>query len=245
MYEIKFVDSPHFRKNRLAPIDTIVVHYISAVNVLPKDPFNLQKCLDFLTKPLADANGVPYKDKRGNPIRVSAHTLIDRDGTRYQLVNEDYVAWHSGRSSLYGRSIRNSVNDFSLGVELIGGKWIEFTEQQYKSLIEYTYGIIIRKAVKKSHIVGHEHVSPGRKQDPGKLFDWEKYYKGLYGYKTLAKKEKSVVKFSNKILSLEKKMASENIIQMENNITDGNAKSFIEKIMDFIIIFFKKIGLKK
>ncbi len=34
--------SPHF-STRQSEVDTIVVHYISAVNLAPQDPFNLEK----------------------------------------------------------------------------------------------------------------------------------------------------------------------------------------------------------
>ena len=43
------IESPstHFRKTRKAPIDTLVIHYMSAINIDKNDPFNVEKCLDF------------------------------------------------------------------------------------------------------------------------------------------------------------------------------------------------------
>src|SRR5262245_44270208 len=49
--------------------------------------------------------------------RVSAHYTIDRDGTIVSHVPEERRAWHAGRSKM--KDGRESVNDFSIGVELV------------------------------------------------------------------------------------------------------------------------------
>src|SRR4051812_47290462 len=51
-----------------------------------------------------------------NPAaRVSAHYLIDKSGHIYQLVADEYCAWHAGRASWHGQS---AINEMSLGIEL-------------------------------------------------------------------------------------------------------------------------------
>ena len=60
--------------------------------------------------------------------KVSAHFVIDLDGTVYQCVPEDRRAWHAGTSTLHGAS---EVNDFSVGIEVVDaseivGNKIEF-----------------------------------------------------------------------------------------------------------------------
>ena len=121
--------SPHFRTNRLSKVDTIIIHYISAVNIDKEHPFHDKKILSLLTKP------IPKGD--GTFVKVSAHYYISRSGYIYRLINEDHVAWHAGLSEMprTGRSIRGSVNDFSIGIELAGGNWTNFTNEQYESLI--------------------------------------------------------------------------------------------------------------
>lgn len=47
---------------------------------------------------------------------VGAHYLIDRDGSTYQLVEDNHAAWHAGYSILNGRE---DCNRFTLGVELV------------------------------------------------------------------------------------------------------------------------------
>jgi AmpD protein len=167
--------SPHFRKGRRAAIDTIVVHYISAVNIAPDDPFNLELILDLLSKPLEYTAG----DGKLKSVRVSAHYLITRQGEIYRLVDERNVAWHAGLSSLRGRHIVNSCNEFSIGIELMGGKNFEYTDEQYRALIELIRDIRTRYEIAAENIVGHDFIAPGRKEDPGPHFDWDRVLAGV------------------------------------------------------------------
>src|SRR6266478_4655574 len=49
--------------------------------------------------------------------KVSAHYTIDRDGTVISHVPEGRRAWHAGNSKM--QDGRKSVNDFSIGIELV------------------------------------------------------------------------------------------------------------------------------
>jgi len=162
--------SPHFRPGRRAEIDTIVVHYISAVNISPADPFNLTQILDLLSKPIE----YTADDGQRASIRVSAHYLITRQGEIHKLVDEQNVAWHAGISSLRGRHIDNSCNEFSIGIELMGGKNFAYTDEEYLALIELIRDIRSRYNIARENIVGHDFIAPGRKEDPGAHFDWNR-----------------------------------------------------------------------
>jgi AmpD protein len=167
--------SPHFRKGRRASIDTIVVHYISAVNISPDDPFNLEQILDLLRKPI----NFKAADGQLKTVKVSAHYLITRQGEIHKLVDEQNVAWHAGISALRGRHIGNSCNDFSIGIELMGGKHFEYTDEEYQALIELIRDIRTRYNIAKENIVGHDFIAPGRKEDPGPHFDWNRVLAGV------------------------------------------------------------------
>ena len=76
-------------------------------------------------------------------------------------------AWHAGISSWQGRQ---GCNDFSLGIELEGVVDQPFTPlqmQRARTLIE-----LLRARYPISALAGHEHIAPGRKNDPGPGFDW-------------------------------------------------------------------------
>ena len=84
-------------------------------------------------------------------------------------------AWHAGESFFQDKS---HCNDFSIGIELEGTDEIPYDQRQYEQL-----GNIIRllmqtyPAITHDRIVGHADIAPGRKTDPGPVFDW-KYLKG-------------------------------------------------------------------
>ena len=106
--------------------------------------------------------------------KVSAHYMIDEDGTVTRLVPEDKRAWHAGRS--YWRGITD-VNSASVGIELVnpGHEWgyRPFTDAQMESLVPLLAAIVKRHNVPIANVVGHSDVAPARKDDPGELFEWE------------------------------------------------------------------------
>ena len=105
-------------------------------------------------------------------LRVSAHCLIERDGHVQQFVSFLDRAWHAGVSCWQGRE---NCNDFSIGIELEGCDDDGYDARQYDALA--TLVISLRKqypAIKGRSICGHSDIAPGRKTDPGPLFDWTK-----------------------------------------------------------------------
>lgn len=101
---------------------------------------------------------------------VSAHCLIERDGTITQFVSFADRAWHAGQSEWRGRS---RCNDFSIGIELEGCDDEAYADPQYASLatligeLRTAYPTIAADA-----LAGHSDIAPGRKTDPGPYFDW-------------------------------------------------------------------------
>jgi N-acetylmuramoyl-L-alanine amidase len=104
---------------------------------------------------------------------VSAHYMIDEDGAVYRLVDERARAWHAGESSWQGAS---NINDRSIGIELVNPGhefgYRPFPAVQMTALIDLCRGVLARHAIPPANVLGHSDVAPGRKQDPGALFDW-------------------------------------------------------------------------
>jgi AmpD protein len=109
-----------------------------------------------------------YAGIRG--LRVSAHLFVRRDGACVQFVPLRERAWHAGASSWRGRA---RCNDFSVGIELEGLEGEPFADAQYASLARAVSGM--RERLPLEAVAGHEHVAPGRKQDPGAGFDWHRF----------------------------------------------------------------------
>jgi N-acetylmuramoyl-L-alanine amidase len=105
--------------------------------------------------------------------KVSAHYLVDEDGTVYRLVPDERRAWHAGVS--YWRGNIN-INQRSIGIEIVNPGhefgYRLFPEGQMVSVAELCLDILTRHAIPARNVVGHSDVAPERKQDPGELFDW-------------------------------------------------------------------------
>ena len=105
--------------------------------------------------------------------KVSAHYLIDEDGTVTALVPESRRAWHAGVSAWQGRT---RLNDSSIGIELVnpGHEWgyRPFPDVQYAACIELCRALVARWPIPPRRVLAHSDVAPARKQDPGELFDW-------------------------------------------------------------------------
>ena len=112
--------------------------------------------------------------------QVSAHYVVDYDGTVYRCVPEIYKAWHAGESELDGE---DNVNRFSIGIELQNTGSEPYPQRQITALIELTADIMSRyKHITVARIVGHDNIATnprGRKKDPGPLFPWDTYRAGV------------------------------------------------------------------
>jgi len=110
-------------------------------------------------------------------LRVSSHLLIRRDGELIQFVPLERRAWHAGRSSFQGRE---ACNDFSIGIELEGTDHIPYTDSQYHTLAATVARIRHWfPAITPERTVGHSDIAPGRKTDPGPVFDWSRLHRLL------------------------------------------------------------------
>ena len=105
-------------------------------------------------------------------LRVSTHLFIRRDGSLVQFVPFDRRAWHAGRSAWRGRS---GCNDFAIGIELEGMDVVPYADAQYAALVAVLPALrAAYPGIAEDAVVGHEHVAPGRKTDPGPAFDWRR-----------------------------------------------------------------------
>lgn len=131
-------------------IDTIVLH--SSYNALGGDPYSVSLLV-----------------KEYEEYGVSAHYLIDRQGGVYRLVEDKNISYHAGASKMPDG--RQSVNDFSIGIELMNKKDTEYTNAQYTAVDELIAYLKDKHSIK--YVVGHGDIAPSRKTDPWN-FDWKK-----------------------------------------------------------------------
>ncbi|MEP6757238.1 MAG: N-acetylmuramoyl-L-alanine amidase [Chthonomonadales bacterium] len=145
-----FVSSPNFGpRPEGSTIDCIVVH----ATVIETLKGTVDRFLDL-------------------PHSVSAHYVVDRDGTTVQMVRDEDRAWHAGASELEGKK---GVNDFSIGIEMVNrNDGVDpYPDAQYEAVARIIRHIRDSYDVPDTRIVSHQFIArpQGRKNDP-KGFDF-------------------------------------------------------------------------
>lgn len=130
--------------------------------------------------------------------KVSAHFVVETDGTIYQMVPTNIRAFHAGASVWDGKKFCNS---YALGIEIVSpgkltasgkawfgqaadpgaiqrvdskphggvGYWLPYTTAQIEAVKKLCRALVVAYP-RCNEIVGHFDVSPGRKIDPSPLF---------------------------------------------------------------------------
>lgn len=133
--------SPNHSK-RTKPITLIVMHSTG--------PGSLRGILEWLTTPAS---------------KVSYHGLIATDGTYYQLVPDDRVAWHAGVGEWNGQQ---NPNQFSLGLSFVNPNdgIIPLTPQQIATAKQVVQGWKAKHPIEA--VTTHAIIARpmGRKTDP-------------------------------------------------------------------------------
>lgn len=130
-------------------------------------------------------------------LGVSAHYIIDRDGSVTQLVDEGKRAWHAGAGGWHDQG---DINSRSIGIEVINpslGHSLPYTEEQINALIELSQKIIKKYGILPHNIIAHSDMAPTRKYDPGRLFPWAELSKegiGLWPKNSQPKNQKKDIK---------------------------------------------------
>ena len=150
---MRLMPSPNFdARPQGGPIDMLVIHYTGMPTAA--------EALARLTDPEA---------------KVSAHILIDEDGTLYHLVAEKDRAWHAGESYWRGTT---GLNARSIGIELVNPGhefgYRPFPEAQMAALVALASALVRRYRIPPYNVVGHSDIAPRRKSDPGEFFDWRR-----------------------------------------------------------------------
>src|SRR6188768_2384940 len=109
-----FKQSPNFKPGTPSrKISAIVIHYTGSLS--------MEGTVSWFLNPAS---------------KVSAHYVVGREGQVLQMVHDQDVAWHAGRSAmrpeLDDRDPKKepNVNAFSIGIELVGTHDSGFTDRQ-------------------------------------------------------------------------------------------------------------------
>lgn len=112
--------------------------------------------------------------KQFSNYKVSSHYVLGRDGSIFQLVDENNIAYHAGNSSLPDG--RKSVNSCSIGIEIMTSFDEAPTDLQMEVLLKLVEDIKLRHQI--NYVLRHSDIAPGRKTDPWNM-DWECFIQQL------------------------------------------------------------------
>lgn len=101
---------------------------------------------------------------------VSAHYIIKDDGSIYQLVEDNYIAWHAGMSFWQGEE---KLNESSIGIEMDNLGDHPFPKEQMSSCKDLCLYLMHKYNIAPQNVLGHSDIAPDRKIDPGIYFDWK------------------------------------------------------------------------
>src|SRR5262249_54171904 len=134
----EFIQSPNHSSRNGIPIRRIIMHYTTSRN----------------------ANGTIawFSDPKS---RVSAHYVIGRDGSIFQMVRDGDKAWHA-----------KNANADSIGVEHSAAKGDQMTPEQELSSIALVRWLLSEYKLPKSAIHGHKYTpeNEGTTDCPDHLF---------------------------------------------------------------------------
>ena len=110
-----------------------------------------------------------------NPLfKVSAHYLINQNGKIFKLVEDEYIAWHAGKSRW---KKYNNLNKDSIGIELVNKGhqygYTSFKKKQISTLVKLCKILKKKYKIKTKNFLGHSDIAPLRKIDPGEKFPWK------------------------------------------------------------------------
>lgn len=172
-------------------IDTIVIHNVNAAGWFAEDFQNqfkpqveeFEKEYDITPENIdAQTLDIEIVKKIFILYGVTSHYVIDQGGHIIQFAPTDSIAHHAGTSRMPDG--RENVNNFSIGIELLGRRkdevatsirkgWEPYSDAQYNSLghlVDYLTSIYPNI----KYVVGHDEIAEGRKSDPGPDFHWER-----------------------------------------------------------------------
>jgi N-acetylmuramoyl-L-alanine amidase len=151
MLIVRDVPSPNFDARR-GPPDMLVLHYTGMQTA--------EAAIARLCDPEA---------------KVSAHYVVDEDGSILKLVPEERRAWHAGRGVWLGET---DCNTASIGIEIVNPGhefgYRDFPEVQIDAVISLIADIRTRWTIPDNRIIAHSDLAPDRKQDPGERFPWKR-----------------------------------------------------------------------
>ena len=164
--------------------------------------------------------------------KVSSHYFIKKNGQIINLVPDNYIAWHAGKSRWKKKS---SLNKNSIGIEIQNPghsfNYLNFSEKQIFALKKLLVFLMKKYKILKKNILGHSDIAPERKKDPGEKFPWQRLSKeGLCIWHKLKKKKLEKSRKLN-LSNFEKKIFINNLNKIGYNCSRAYKNDIKQKLL--------------
>ncbi len=150
--KVTFLNSKNYDLKKSREIKYIIIHYTGMKNQL-----------------------LAIQRLQSKVAKVSCHYLISKKGKIYQLVKDQNIAWHAGKSR-WEKDV--NLNSKSIGIELVNKGNEPFPNKQINVLLKLLAILMKKHKIHSKYVLGHEDIAPKRKKDPGPKFPWFRLYNG-------------------------------------------------------------------
>ena len=114
---------------------------------------------------------------KNSEAKVSAHYTIDKHGYLYEMVDDNNIAWHAGKSA-WKTDI--GLNATSIGIELenLNDGKDKYSSAEIGVALWLCVRLMKKYNIPVENVLRHKDVAPGRKADPVN-FPWESFIESL------------------------------------------------------------------
>lgn len=175
-------ESPKKDSGTLSHLDTIVIHYTATNNINGDIRTLYESTKEASVQFVIDTDGKVVQLMPANKIawhagksRMGNRTGMNKYSIGIEIVNPGYLVKRSdGSLATWYNQIVSPENAVKLKHknENFERFWHNYTNEQINSVIELCQALY--NAYNITNIVGHDDISPGRKQDPGPAFPLKK-----------------------------------------------------------------------
>ena len=177
---------------------------------------------------------------------VSAHYVIDTDGSVYALNTDDDILRHAWPSNRDGRT---NLNQYSIGIEIVG-PLPGFTDAQRKALRVLVVDLMGKYSIPSTHLIRHKDIAPRRKTDPDDSL-WADFFPSYQAYQesyaavqiTMGVYEKLYTKeFAEQIVDWN--TVIQDIDRVVQRVTNPDGSININELVYFIGIGLERAAIK-
>lgn len=164
---------------KIAKKDTVLIDSKLSSKFVGTTNFNLRKPNYVVIHNTAqDSMAQTIKTFTLTKTQVSSHYVISEDGKIVQMLNDYLRAWHAG-SGTWGKN--TDINSCSIGIELDNNGFEPFSESQIESLLSLLKKLGKDYNIPPQNFIGHSDIAPTRKNDPSKMFPWQRLSENGFG----------------------------------------------------------------